>query len=158
MGIQLFALPQGDPLNPLSSYDVLSRYHCIATFGLDGTVLAANATFLSVFEYTSSEVVGRKHRMFLVDPGRPDAAYERMWSDFADGEARTGEVLRRNKSGAVVWLQAVYCPVFDEGGSVTAVMKVATVKRSDLVDKGVNAPLVKLSKRVRDCALPLQGV
>ncbi|MEO0410873.1 MAG: PAS domain-containing protein [Pseudomonadota bacterium] len=148
MGMELTSAPQGDDLAPLACFNIISRYHCIARFGLGGIVEAVNETFLSTFGYNEAELIGAHHRMLLVDSSNPDPAYERMWSDFSDGVARKGEVLRRAKSGDVLWLQAVYCPVFDDRENVASVLKVATLKKADLVDNGVDVPLMTLSQNL----------
>ncbi|MEM9289596.1 MAG: PAS domain-containing protein [Pseudomonadota bacterium] len=135
----------GANLNAQESFEIISRYHCIAQFSLDGTILSANDKFLSTFEYTYNELIGQLHRRLLVDPNRPDPDYDRMWSGFSDGIARSGEILRRTKSGKVVWLQAVYCPVAGTSGSIVSTLKIASVKTAELVDAGINAPLTKLA-------------
>ncbi|MEM7570129.1 MAG: PAS domain S-box protein, partial [Pseudomonadota bacterium] len=114
MSLALSTPPEIDTLDPASCFEVISRHNLIARFDLDGILLSANPLFLSVFGYEACDALGQHHSMFLVDPNRHDPSYDRMWSDFADGVARKGEVLRRSRAGDVIWLQAVYCPVFDD--------------------------------------------
>lgn len=144
MGVELADLPQKDDLDPRACFDIISRCHCIARFDLNGIILAVNRTFLSTFGFSEADLLGSHHRMLLMDPIYQDETYKTMWSGFADGVARKGEVLRRAKNGDVLWLQAVYCPVFNVNGDVASVLKVATIKKPDLVDNGVNVPLMLL--------------
>lgn len=123
---------------------IISTFHCVARFSLEGTLLEANDKFFDTFGYDKSDVIGKHHRLFLKDPNTTDPMYEKMWPGFADGKARAGEVLRKNKAGQVIWLQAVYCPMTDDAGQVFCVLKLAVPKNPALTDDGINAPISEL--------------
>ncbi|MEM6683182.1 MAG: PAS domain-containing protein [Pseudomonadota bacterium] len=122
-------------------FDIVSKFHCIAHFNLTGELLEANQNFLDVLGYTLDEIIGVNHRTFLVDPKTKDPQYANMWPSFADGQAKSGEVLRRTKTGQIVWLQSVYCPMRNANGQVDTVLKLAVLKPPELTDDGVNVPL-----------------
>ncbi len=46
-----------------STLRALDRSHAMITFGLDGTILSANKTFLAMMGYASSELQGLHHQM-----------------------------------------------------------------------------------------------
>lgn len=119
---------------------IISTFHCVARFSLEGVLLEANDKFLETFGYCDHEVIGKHHRMFLKDPKTNDPEYEKMWPEFQNGKAKAGEVLRKNRAGQVIWLQAVYCPVTDEDEKVCCVLKLAVPKKPSLADDGINVP------------------
>nr|WP_269810351.1 PAS domain-containing protein [Kineosporia rhizophila] len=102
----------------------IDRSQAVIEFGLDGTVLAANANFLTVMGYGLDEVIGRPHRMFLAEDEDP-VAYEEFWRRLRRGEYVTGEFRRRSRDGADVWLRATYNPVLDPDGRPWKVVKYA---------------------------------
>jgi methyl-accepting chemotaxis protein len=95
-------------------------------FDLSGNILNANKNFLDLMEYQLDEIEGKHHRMF-VDPAQsvlPD--YAQFWANLNAGKAQNNAFKRITKSGAEVWIQAVYAPVTDEMGRVFKIVKIAT--------------------------------
>lgn len=119
---------------------IVSKFHCMALFDLEGTLLDANDNFLHLFGYTSGEAIGLNHRQFLTDPDTQDPLYMTLWQSFSDGQGKAGEVLRRTKQGRIIWLQAVYCPKRGASGEVESVLKLAVPTSPKLADEGVNVP------------------
>ncbi|ACA18978.1 methyl-accepting chemotaxis sensory transducer with Pas/Pac sensor [Methylobacterium sp. 4-46] len=118
----------------------LDRSQAVIAFAPDGTILDANALFLTAVGYGLDEIKGRHHRLF-VDPAEQDgAAYRDFWASLARGEPHTAEVRRLGKGGREIWLQATYTPIPGRGGRPTKVVKVATDiterKRSDADCRG----------------------
>ncbi|WP_203073802.1 PAS domain S-box protein [Falsiroseomonas ponticola] len=104
----------------------INRAQGVIQFALDGTILAANANFLSATGYEAEEIVGRHHSL-LMPPGEAGTeAYRALWQALARGEVRAGEFRRHGKGGREIWLHATYNPVFDPAGRVTKVVKFAT--------------------------------
>jgi methyl-accepting chemotaxis protein len=95
-------------------------------FDLGGHVLSANANFLQIMGYSSAEVVGKHHRLFVESAYAGSSAYQQFWADLNAGKAQKETFKRVAKSGKAVWLQAVYSPVTDEMGRVRKVVKIAT--------------------------------
>jgi PAS domain S-box-containing protein len=52
--------------------------------------------------------------------------YEKFWDILRSGKYYQGEFERRKRDGSLINLQATYNPIFDETGTITKVMKVAT--------------------------------
>ena len=95
-------------------------------FGLDGTIIDANANFLAVVGYALDEVRGRHHRMFMLPDQAASAGYEAFWRDLRTGVFRSDEYERVGKDGRRIWLQATYNPILDRGGRPIGVVKFAT--------------------------------
>ncbi len=104
----------------------IDRAQAIIEFGLDGTVLAANDNFLSVFGYSADEVIGKHHRIFCDPVYAASHEYAEFWRKLARGEYDSAEFKRFAKDGSEVWLQASYNPIFDLNGNPFKVVKFAT--------------------------------
>ena len=98
----------------------------VISFGLDGTVLDANANFLAVIGYRSEEIVGRHHGMFVEPQERATEDYRAFWAALAAGRYQTGRFRRIAKGGSAVWIQASYNPILDAAGRPYKVVKFAT--------------------------------
>jgi len=95
-------------------------------FDLGGHVLQANVNFLQIMGYSSAEVSGKNHRLFVEASLAASPAYQQLWADLKAGKPQKGTFKRVGKGGKEVWLQAVYSPVMDEMGRVLKVVKIAT--------------------------------
>ncbi|HEY4583494.1 MAG TPA: PAS domain S-box protein [Lysobacter sp.] len=104
----------------------IHKVQAVIEFDLDGTVREANDHFLAAAGYTSEDVVGRHHRMFVRDDERESPAYRAFWDKLARGEPDAGQYRRRRADGSDLWLQASYNPVLDAGGRAYKVVKYCT--------------------------------
>ena len=118
--------PHREPLELQSIWTAIDRVQGEIPFKPDVTILDANANFLNAVGYSLEEIQGQHHRIFCDEETANSAAYEEFWSRLKSGEFDAGEYRRVTKSGASVWLQASYNPVFDEQGRVIKVIKFAT--------------------------------
>ena len=106
--------------------DALRKSQAVIEFALDGTILTANANFLSVVGYALEEVQGRHHRMF-VEPALADSPeYTRFWDGLRRGEFQTAQFKRIGKGGREIWIEASYNPILDANGRPYKVVKFAT--------------------------------
>jgi methyl-accepting chemotaxis protein len=115
-----------DALNKARQIAEANRIQAVIEFQNDGTVIDANANFLSTMGYTLDEIKGRHHSTFVESSFRETADYRQFWRDLNDGKFQTAEYKRVAKGGREVWLQATYNPVFDINGKVSKVIKFAT--------------------------------
>ncbi len=104
----------------------IDKSQAVIEFGMDGTILAANANFLATMGYDLSEIVGRHHSMFMPPEERDSGAYKAFWATLRRGEYQSGEFLRHDKAGREIWIQASYNPVFDRRGRPVKVVKLAS--------------------------------
>ena len=106
--------------------DAIDKAMGTIEFELDGTILTANANFLSLMGYRLEEIKGHHHRIF-VDPGYAvGAEYREFWRKLAAGEFQAAEYKRIAKGGNGVWIRASYYPIFDANGRPFKVVKFAT--------------------------------
>jgi methyl-accepting chemotaxis protein len=104
----------------------ISAYQAVIEFNLDGTVITANANFLSATGYTLAEIQGRHHSLFVDPSYKQSNEYRLFWERLGRGEADAGQYKRIRKDGSELWLQASYNPIFDANGKPTKVIKYAT--------------------------------
>ena len=104
----------------------ISRSMALIEFTPDGIVIQANENFCNAMGYQVGELVGKHHRIFCEKTYCDSEAYPKLWRDLARGEAICGTVMRLDKSGREIWLEASYMPVFGADGKVTSVIKVAS--------------------------------
>ncbi|MCJ2067573.1 PAS domain-containing methyl-accepting chemotaxis protein [Methylobacterium sp. J-030] len=106
--------------------DALDRSQAVIEFRPDGTILAANANFLTAMGYTLPEVQGQHHGMFVERAYRDSAEYRAFWDSLRRGTFQSAEFKRIAKGGRTVWIQASYNPVLDRAGRVVKVVKFAS--------------------------------
>ncbi|XAH24490.1 methyl-accepting chemotaxis protein [Xylophilus sp. GW821-FHT01B05] len=110
-----------------SQLAAVSRAQAVIEFGLDGTILQANANFLAALGYRhAGEIVGQHHRIFVSPQERGSPAYAAFWRDLAAGQFHQGQFCRVGKAGNAVWIEASYNPVLDDAGRPFKVVKYAT--------------------------------
>jgi methyl-accepting chemotaxis protein len=107
----------------------LNRSQAVIEFNPDGTIITANALFLSTMKYTLQDIVGKHHRMFCDD--RFYRENPNFWARLAKGRFESGQFMRFDSQGREIHLEASYNPVFGENGDVVKVVKFA----SDVSDK-----------------------
>ena len=108
-----------------SNFEALDRSAAIIEFQPDGTILSANANFLSLMGYALTEVLGRHHAMFLEPAHRDGSEYRAFWDALRRGMFQASEFKRIAKDGRAVWIQASYNPVLDRSGRVSKIVKIA---------------------------------
>ena len=119
----------------------LDRSQARIEFTPQGEILRANDNFLGAMGYSSDEIVGQHHKMFVTDAYRASTQYQSFWNRLASGEFFSAEFERVGKGGRQVWIQATYNPVMDADGTVLKVVKYANditeqkKAQQELVDK-----------------------
>ncbi|WP_156896409.1 PAS domain-containing methyl-accepting chemotaxis protein [Aestuariibacter salexigens] len=94
-------------------------------FTPDGTVVDANDTFASIFNFQPSELIGQHHSALVDEQQQRGNEYQRFWPDLAKGKRKFGIFKRVGKSGQTIYLRATYFPVNDSKGKVSKVFKLA---------------------------------
>ncbi|WP_242441763.1 PAS domain S-box protein [Pseudoalteromonas piscicida] len=121
-------------------------------FTPDGHVIAVNKHFLAVVGYTESEVIGKHHRMFCHGDYIKSQEYKGFWQSLQRGKAQFGNFERIAKNGDVVWLDATYFPV-EENGIVTRIVKIAnditeekqTIKAQEAVAQALDKSMATIT-------------
>ena len=110
--------------------DALSKSQAMIEFDLEGTILSANDNFLRSMGYSSEEILGKHHSIFVDDAMRDSAEYQAFWSKLRHGEFQAGQFKRLGKGGREVWLQATYNPIYENGKSIKVIKLAADVTAS----------------------------
>jgi len=108
-----------------SQIEAVSRANAMIEFKPDGTILSANANFLSAMGYELDEIAGRHHSIFVTQDERNSDAYARFWTEIAAGAFKSAEFERVSKSGETVFIRATYNPVLGLDGTPYKVVKIA---------------------------------
>ncbi|ATQ45069.1 methyl-accepting chemotaxis protein [Caulobacter mirabilis] len=103
----------------------ISRSQAMIEFNLDGVILAANENFLSTVGYSSAEVVGRHHSLFVDPEISQSREYREFWARLNKGEFLADKFQRIAKGGARIWIQGAYNPIFDTAGRPCKIVKFA---------------------------------
>lgn len=104
----------------------LSHSTAIIEFTSDGLILEANENFCSAVGYTSDEILGKHHSMFVDPEYARGQEYRQFWQDLRDGKTFTSQYRRFGKGGREIYIQASYNPEYDSEGNVFKVIKFAT--------------------------------
>lgn len=123
-----------------------------------GEIIDANDLLLAVMGYDRHEVKGQHHRVLCSPDYASLQEYQNFWRDLAKGLPKSGTFKRYNKAGQVVWLEASYFPVA-ENGQVVKVIKIAsdvTADQQSLQDR--NALFAALNKSLAVIEFDPSGV
>ncbi|MCV2403642.1 PAS domain-containing methyl-accepting chemotaxis protein [Marinomonas sp. C2222] len=111
--------------NQAAIYNAIDRSNATIEFEPDGTIITANANFLSAMGYSSvKDIAGQHHKKFCKEEFYLE--FPNFWAELAKGDFKTGQFERLTSSGDVIWLEASYNPIFDSHGKVIKVIKMAT--------------------------------
>ncbi|HCV03154.1 MAG TPA: chemotaxis protein, partial [Pseudoalteromonas sp.] len=141
------------PKNVESSNDLivtaLNKSLAVIEFQPTGSIITANANFLSVMGYRLEEIQGQHHAIFVADDESKSPEYQQFWQRLRNGEFISDEFKRFGKGGKEIWIQATYNPIIDGNGNVIKVIKFAT-------DISAQKELEKQSKRDADLSNALR--
>jgi PAS domain S-box-containing protein len=113
----------------LSRLEAINRSNAIIYFDLEGYILGMNSIFLKAMGYQEEDhkqLVGKHHSIFVSYEYSKSDDYKKFWATLRGGKFFEGEFERKKMDGAPIFLQATYNPIFDESGTITKVMKIAT--------------------------------
>lgn len=106
--------------------DAINRSMARIEFDKDGLVIDANDNFLTLFGYSTDEVIGQPHRIFCESSYTSSKDYQAFWQRLRAGEFVSGRFRRLTKDGKVVWLEASYNPLKDSEGNILSIVKLAS--------------------------------
>ena len=130
-----------------ATLEALWKSQAIIEFKLDGTVLTANANFLSLMGYELADIVGQHHKMFVDPAYTTTTEYQDFWDRLRRGQFDSAEYKRIAKGGKEVWIQASYNPVLDASGKPSKVVKIAAdVTPQKLAASDAQGQLAAISK------------
>jgi len=121
-----------------SRMEAINRSNAIIYFDLEGFILGVNAIFLKAMGFGEEEhdkLIGKHHSIFVSYEYSKSDEYKTFWETLKAGKFYEGEFERRKIDGSPIYLQATYNPIFDENGTITKVMKIATDISETIVSK-----------------------
>jgi methyl-accepting chemotaxis protein len=107
-------------------FQAISRSQAVIEFKLDGTIVEANENFCNAMGYARTEIVGRRHSMFVDPQYAASEDYAEFWRSLNRGQFSAQKFQRMAKGGREVWIQASYNPILDQAGRPVGVIKIAT--------------------------------
>ena len=122
----------------LSRMEAINRSNAIIYFDLNGFILGVNAIFLKAMGFAEDEhskLIGKHHSIFVSYEYSKSDDYLKFWEKLRAGKFFEGEFERRKIDGSPIYLQATYNPIFDESGTITKIMKIATDISEMIVSK-----------------------
>lgn len=88
----------------------------VVEIDLDGNIIKANGLYLEMLGYTEKELIGHHARKVLDPTFANSPAYAELWDMLVKGGNASGQYKRITKSGAEVWIQASFNPIYDLKG------------------------------------------
>ena len=104
----------------------LSQSMCLVEFSPKGLILKANQSYLDMMGYQEFQLLGNHHSILCQQSDVNKPAYADMWRRLAKGETVKGMNLRLTKDKREIYVGGTYCPVFDDEGNVTRILKIAS--------------------------------
>jgi PAS domain S-box-containing protein len=122
----------------LSRLEAINRSNAIIYFDLNGFILGVNTIFLNTMGFGDNEhdkLIGKHHSIFVSYEYSKTEEYKKFWETLSGGQFYEGEFERRKIDGSPVFLQATYNPIFDDSGTITKIMKIATNITETIISK-----------------------
>jgi len=133
--------------------EAINRSNAIIYFDLNGFILGVNAIFLKAMGFAEDEhakLIGKHHSIFVRYEYSKSDDYIKFWETLRAGKFFEGEFERKKIDGSSIYLQATYNPIFDESGTITKIMKIATDISETVVSKKKIDELSKNLKKELD--------
>ncbi|MED0687620.1 PAS domain-containing methyl-accepting chemotaxis protein [Anoxybacillus ayderensis] len=127
-------------IHPEHLLDSVSESFAMIIFDLNGKILWANDLFSQVMGYSTFELKHMHHKQFCLSDFSNSPQYTSFWRNFSEGKAFHDTVMRINKHGERLWLDAFYIPVLNDDKKPYAVLKIATdiTHRQNVLKGSVN--------------------
>src|ERR1700730_13357958 len=109
-----------------SLYAAINKSQAVIELDMDGTVLAANDSYLKMFGYTLAEILGQPYTLFVNPADRESAEYRTLWEHMHAGQYEQGRFRRAGKNGREVWVRASLKPLIGQDGRPWKVVKFAS--------------------------------
>ncbi|KQS78843.1 chemotaxis protein [Rhizobium sp. Leaf384] len=126
--------------------EAINRSQAIIEFDLSGNIITANENFCKTLGYRLSEIVGKHHRMFVLEEEAATAEYKEFWSKLSAGQFDQGQYRRVTKGGDEIWIEATYNPVFRRGKPYKVVKLATDITASKRRNAEADGKLAALSR------------
>ena len=89
---------------------------------LNGIVITANETYLTILGYSASDLIGKPVTVVLDPAFANSAEYKTLWARLLNGDYISGQYKRIAKGGREVWIQSYYRPIKDISGKFSKIV------------------------------------
>lgn len=113
-------------LNKDALLSALESNLAMIEFNLNKEVIWVNNNFASTLGYTIDEMINMSHSQFCTIEFTNSRGYRELWENLHKGFKFQEKIQRISKNGDLLWLEATYIPIFNEGGKVEGILKIAT--------------------------------
>ena len=107
----------------LALINAVNKSTAVIEFSPGGNVLKVNDNFLSIFNTSIENVIGRHHQEFCFDDFYQENP--EFWQTLETGDFKTGLYKHKSASGETLWLRATYNPVVGPDGKILKIVKFA---------------------------------
>jgi PAS domain S-box-containing protein len=97
----------------------------IADYDTEGHITKINATYLNLMGYSSGEVMGEHHRIFVSKEEKSSEEYRQFWRDLAAGKPQRGTYRRITRQGNPITVKATFTPIRNRQGEIIRIMEIA---------------------------------
>ncbi len=109
-----------------SQLEAISTSFGYVEFNLDKKIIKTNSIFAEWTEFSQEELIGLSHKELLPQDEETENYFKNLWKDLKEGKTVSGIFKRKTKSNTGLWIFGAYCPVKDDKGEVTRVIKIAS--------------------------------
>ena len=92
-----------------------NEHNIVSVADVAGRITYVNKKFCQISGYSSSELLGKNHRMVKSDE-HSDDFYQDLWQTISSGNIWRGTICNHNKSGDKYWVESTIVPFLDEDG------------------------------------------
>jgi methyl-accepting chemotaxis protein len=104
----------------------IDKSQAVIEMAMDGTVLAANESYLKMFGYSLAEIVGKPYTLFVDPADRSAEPYRSLWQHMQAGQFEQGRFRRVGNGAREIWVRASFNPLLDQDGRAWKVVKFAS--------------------------------
>ncbi|MDQ1183870.1 methyl-accepting chemotaxis protein [Agrobacterium larrymoorei] len=131
--------------------NALDLSFAVIEFDVDGNILKANKNFCDLMGYSSSELRGKHHSIFLDDDYARSADYKTFWNKLRSGDFICSEFTRLAKDGTEIFIRGNYNPIKNSAGKVLKIIKFAndiTQTKMHGIDTGAKIEAISRAQAV----------
>lgn len=105
----------------------------VSVSDVKGTIKYANRRFREISQYSSDELVGKKHN--IINSGHhPKSFWKQMWKTIGNGNLWRAEVKNKRKDGSYYWVDTFIIPLKNSNGKIYEYLSI----RNDITEKMEN--------------------
>ena len=104
--------------------NAINKSNAVIEFCPNGGIITANENFLAIMGYNISDIVGKKHSIFVNKRMVKSKKYIKFWDDLRLGKFKSGDFIRYTKLGEEVHIHGTYNPIFNKDGDIIKILKI----------------------------------